>query len=69
MGAACVSVLRLPLSSVIIALLLTSKSGLGVAPLIILGVVVAYLVVEAIAPRGTDGASAPAPSQRRNTPM
>ncbi|MFN8185641.1 MAG: chloride channel protein [Gaiellales bacterium] len=58
MGAACVAVLRLPLASVIIALLLTSKSGLGVAPLIILAVVVAYLTVEVLAPRDTTGKAA-----------
>ncbi len=42
-GAMCVSILRLPLSSVMIALLLTTDAGLAVAPLIIVAVVVAYL--------------------------
>jgi len=42
-GASCVSVLRLPLSSVMIALLLTVGAGLAVAPLVIVAVVVAYL--------------------------
>ena len=42
-GATCVAVLRLPLSSVMIALLLTVGAGLAVAPLIIVAVVVAYL--------------------------
>jgi H+/Cl- antiporter ClcA len=42
-GAMCVSVLRLPLASVMIALLLTVEAGLGVAPLIVVAVVVAYL--------------------------
>jgi len=45
-GAACVSILRLPLSSVMIATLLTVKAGLGVTPLIIVGVVVAYIASE-----------------------
>jgi H+/Cl- antiporter ClcA len=45
-GAMCVAVLRLPLSSVMIATLLTIKAGLAVAPLIIVGVVVAYLASE-----------------------
>ena len=40
MGAACVSVLRLPLSSIVIALVV-SGAGIGVAPLVIVGVVVA----------------------------
>lgn len=44
MGAGAVSVLRLPLSCVILASLLVSKSGAGSEPLIIVGVVVAYLV-------------------------
>ena len=39
MGAACVSMLRLPLSSVVIALLLTSSAGLAVGPLIIVAVI------------------------------
>ncbi len=51
LGAATVAVLRLPLSSVVLATLLTSRSGLGVGPLIILGVVIAYLVANLIDPR------------------
>ena len=42
-GAMCVSILRLPLASVMIALLLSAQGGLAVAPLIIVAVVVAYL--------------------------
>jgi chloride channel protein, CIC family len=42
-GAACVAVLRLPFSSVVIATLLTAKAGLAVAPIAIVAVVVAYL--------------------------
>jgi chloride channel protein, CIC family len=44
MGAATVAVLRLPLTAVVLATLLTVKSGTGDEPLIIVGVVVAYLV-------------------------
>ncbi len=47
-GAGCVSVLRLPLSSVMIASLLCIKAGLAVAPLIVVAVVVAYLASEAL---------------------
>ena len=47
-GAACVSVLRLPLSSVMIASLLSIKAGLAVAPLIVVAVAVAYLTSEAL---------------------
>ena len=45
-GAACVSILRLPLASVVIALLLTTQAGLAIAPLIIVAVVVAYITTE-----------------------
>ena len=44
LGAAVAAVLRLPLSAVVLATLLTAKSGTGDEPLIIVGVVVAYLV-------------------------
>jgi H+/Cl- antiporter ClcA len=44
MGAAVASVLRLPLTAIVIATLLTSHSGTGDEPLIIVGVVVAYLI-------------------------
>jgi H+/Cl- antiporter ClcA len=44
MGAAVASVLRLPLSAVVLATMLTSTGGTGDEPLIIVGVVVAYLV-------------------------
>ena len=50
-GAAVVAVLRLPLSAVVLATLLTSQSGVGDMPLIIFGVVVAYAVVTGLAPR------------------
>lgn len=43
MGAGTVAVLRLPLTAVILATLLTSRSGSGAEPLIIVGVVVAYM--------------------------
>jgi H+/Cl- antiporter ClcA len=44
MAAGFVSVLRLPLSAVVIATVLTSHAGSNVEPLIIVGVVVAYIV-------------------------
>lgn len=51
MGAGVVAVLRLPLSAVVLATLLTTNSGIGDTPLIIVGVVVAYVVTTALAPR------------------
>lgn len=44
MGAATVAVLRLPLSAIVLATVLTSTAGSGQEPLIIVGVVVAYVV-------------------------
>ncbi|MDP9307265.1 MAG: chloride channel protein [Actinomycetota bacterium] len=62
MGAGVVSILRLPLSSVVVALLLTSKAGLGVAPLIIVAVVTAYITAEVLSARSVPVAeTAPAP--------
>jgi H+/Cl- antiporter ClcA len=47
-GAGIVAGLRLPLSAVVLTTLLVFQSGLGVTPLIIFGVVVAYLVTLAL---------------------
>jgi H+/Cl- antiporter ClcA len=52
LGATVVSVLQLPLASIIIALLVTQAGG-GVAPLIIVGVVVAYIATKVLAARST----------------
>jgi hypothetical protein len=49
MGAAFASALKLPLSAVVVATLLAGKSGAGIGPLIIVGVVVAYLTTTALA--------------------
>ncbi len=43
MGAAIVAILRLPLSAIVVASVLVSKAGPGAEPLVIVGVVVAYL--------------------------
>jgi chloride channel protein, CIC family len=51
MAAATVSMLRLPLSAAILAILLTSKSGAGAEPLIIVAVVVAMIVTLILAGR------------------
>jgi H+/Cl- antiporter ClcA len=58
LGAAVVAVLRLPLSAVVLATLFTIHTGLGSGPLIIVGVVVAYLTVQALDPKPTPGAPA-----------
>ena len=65
MGAATVSALGLPLSAVVLATLLTANSGAGATPLIIVGVVAAYLTTRVLsrpdrapAPAATAGAHA-----------
>jgi H+/Cl- antiporter ClcA len=60
MGAATVAILKLPLSSVVLATLLTSKGGTGDEPLIIVGVVVAYIVTLALGRRTAGAASSDA---------
>ena len=50
-GCGVVAVLRLPLSAVVLATLLTSQAGLGVTPLVVLGVAVTYLVINALDPK------------------
>jgi H+/Cl- antiporter ClcA len=61
MGAATVAVLRLPLSAIVLATLLTGHAGTGDEPLIIMGVVVAYIVTLALAALVPAGAPEPAP--------
>ncbi len=61
-GAAVVAVLRLPLSAVVLALVLTSKGGLATSPLIIIGVVVAYLTTLAATKDEAPTATADAPA-------
>jgi H+/Cl- antiporter ClcA len=55
MGAMTASMLRLPLSAIVLAVLLTYQGGLGTSPLIILGVVVAYLVTNLLSPKEPPG--------------
>jgi H+/Cl- antiporter ClcA len=68
MGAAIVSILRLPLSAIVIATVLLPKSGTGAEPLIIVGVIVAYLASLALGRRQasrvieTEGAAQRAPN-------
>jgi hypothetical protein len=73
MGATVAAVLRLPLASVVIALLLTSSAGPSASPLIILAVVISHLVADRLFARnaatpdnardvGAPAASEPAPA-------
>jgi H+/Cl- antiporter ClcA len=61
-GASIVAVLELPLTAVVLALLLTSKAGLATSPLIILGVVVAYLTRLALTKNQEPSSTADAPA-------
>jgi hypothetical protein len=65
LGAATASALGLPLSAIVMATLLTAQSGAGATPLVIVGVVAAYLTTRvlsrpdpATAPAATSGAYA-----------
>jgi H+/Cl- antiporter ClcA len=75
-GAMCVVMLRLPLTSVLLATLLMYEDGLAVAPIVIVAVVVAHVTSARLAPRpgapdrrpGSEGTpAAPAPEQRPAT--
>ena len=64
LGAGVASVLRLPLTAVVLATVLTTSSGLGATPLIIVGVVVAFVVTVALPqPQPDAGADAKAEPQ------
>jgi H+/Cl- antiporter ClcA len=49
MGAGVASILRLPLSAIVVVALLSTSAGPGVEPLVIVGVVVAYVATLALA--------------------
>jgi H+/Cl- antiporter ClcA len=62
MGVMIVSFLKLPLSATIIATALTASAGLAVGPLIIVGVVTAYLVTLGLEGRLGPSQTAAAPA-------
>jgi len=68
-GAMSAAMLRLPLTSVLLATLLLSSDGLQVMPLAIVAVVVAYVVTIRLAPApAEDSAAEPAPEPAGATP-
>jgi H+/Cl- antiporter ClcA len=70
-GAMSVTMLRLPLTSVLLATLLLASDGLAVTPLVIVAVVVAYVVAARIAPptdKTPAAESEPAPAAREPAP-
>jgi H+/Cl- antiporter ClcA len=62
LGCSVTAVLRLPLSAIVLATLLTVHSGTADEPLIIVGVVVAYLVTVLLTTRAPDPAPADQPA-------
>src|SRR3954447_4336705 len=66
-GAAAVSILRLPLSATFITLLLTAKAGIATAPLIIVAVVVAYLTTQALSPARSPATPTPPTAEPQPT--
>jgi H+/Cl- antiporter ClcA len=64
-GTGVTAILRLPLSAIVIASLLTSKAGAGAEPVTIIGVVVTYLMTMWLSARATvKAASVAAPAER-----
>lgn len=61
-GAMSVTMLRLPLTSVLLATLLLASDGLAVMPLVIVAVVVAHVVTARISPPAGDRPAEPAPA-------
>jgi H+/Cl- antiporter ClcA len=59
MAAATAAVLRLPLSAIVIAAVLTVGSGAGSEPLVIVGVVIAYLISRRLLPQPGGAATRP----------
>jgi hypothetical protein len=60
MAASAVAMLRLPLSSVVITMLLTAGSRVATAPIIIVAAVVAYITLETLDVKTSPAASSPA---------
>jgi H+/Cl- antiporter ClcA len=58
MSAGVASVLRLPLTAVVVAAVLTAKAGVGAVPLVIVGVVVAYVLTLVLSGRPKEAAPA-----------
>jgi hypothetical protein len=70
-GVAVVCVLRLPLSAVLLGTLLCTKAGTAIEPLVIVGVVVAYVVTLALSralPPATAADAPPATAGSRGGP-
>lgn len=61
-GAMCAVLLRLPMTSVLLATVLLTSDGLAVMPVVIVAVVVAYIAAAWLAPASKPSPSSPSPS-------
>jgi chloride channel protein, CIC family len=69
-GAMCAVMLRLPLTSVLLATLLLGSDGVAVMPLVIVAVVVAFVIATRMLPPAEPApATAPAPASERDEPV
>jgi hypothetical protein len=72
-GAISVTMLRLPLTSVLLATLLLASDRLAVTPLVIVAVVIAYMITVRISPAAdneptVESAPSPAPREAARVP-
>ena len=68
-GAMCCAMLRLPLTSVLLATLLMGADGLPGIPQVVVAVVVSFVVTAVLpTPHATPGARSPEPARRRQSP-
>jgi H+/Cl- antiporter ClcA len=68
-GAMCVAMLRLPLTSTLLAVLLLGADGVSVTPEVIVAVVVAFVLSNVLPTQGRMDASVPAPSSASQRPV
>jgi H+/Cl- antiporter ClcA len=71
-GAMTVTMLRFPLTSVLLAVVLLGSDGLAVTPLVIVTVVIAYVITARISPpadQAPPAEPAPAPAPRQTAPV
>jgi H+/Cl- antiporter ClcA len=61
-GAMSATMLRLPMTSVLLPALLLAPDALAVTPLVIVAVVVAYVASERLAPQAADARAEPTPA-------
>jgi H+/Cl- antiporter ClcA len=71
MGAMAATMLRLPLTSVLLAVILLGSDGLAVTPLVIVAVVIAYVIAVRISPPADTKPTEPAPpaASRQTAPV